>query len=128
MPFAGVRMFLESMRGVSRTGHDYLTKINNPPSPKVDRASAESSQSFTLDANIIIAGYSGREACMDLYHSSAQARMAVKRGSNEYRAEPVVRVTLTTKLLMEIHDELAAIATTMPQDDTEEIEVEAEHE
>lgn len=123
--FDGVRMFVQSMKSVSETGHAFLEKIGNPPSPEIDRKSI-SAQSFTLDANIIIAGYSGREACMDLYYSSPQVKVALRRGGNEYRAEPVARVMLTTRLLLDIYQELALTIQTLPADD-EQIEVEVEH-
>ena len=80
LPFSGVRFFVESMKGVAQTAHGYLARINNAASPAVDQKSIPD-QTFTLDANIIISGFSGREACMDLYHSSPQVRVALKRGA-----------------------------------------------
>lgn len=125
LPFAGVRLFIHSMKGVSKTAYDYLEKIHNAPSPQVDKNRLPD-QTFTMDANIIIAGFSGREACMDLYHSSPQVKVALKRGSNEFRAEPIARVTLTTRLMMDLHDELASKVDSLPVDEHSEVEVEAE--
>lgn len=125
LPFSGVRLFIHSMKRVSVAAHGYLEKVNNAPSPKVDRESLPD-QTFTMDANIIIAGFSGREACMDLYHSSPQVKVALKRGSNEFRAEPIARVTLTTRLMIDIHDELAAKVAELPQDEHNEVVIEEE--
>ena len=115
--------FVESMKGVAQTAHGYLARINNAASPAVDQKSIPD-QTFTLDANIIISGFSGREACMDLYHSSPQVRVALKRGASEFRAEPIARVTLTTQLMMDIHDELAAKVDTLPTEEEQQGEVE----
>lgn len=125
LPFSGVRLFIHSMKRVSETATDYLKRVNNAGSPEVDKKRLPD-QTFTMDANIIIAGFSGREACMDLYHSSPQVKVALKRGSNEFRAEPIARVTLTTRLMMDIHDELKAKVAELPADEHDEILVEEE--
>ena len=127
MSFLAARFFLDSMKGVSRTGHDYLSKINDSQ-PLADPPRNLPAQTFTLDANIIIAGFSGREACMDLYYSSPHVKVALQRGANEYRADPVARVMLTTRLMMNIHDELASKRSTFPSDESDAYEVEAQDE
>lgn len=115
VPFVGVRQFLHSMTSVAVTGRSILEKVGDKVSAPVDKENLPD-QTFTLDANIIAAGLSGREACLDLYNSSPQVKVALKRGSNEFRAEPVARVLLTTRLLMDIHDELAASEKSLPED------------
>lgn len=116
VPFIAVRQFLHSMAGgVAETGHRFLESVGDKTSPPVDKSSIPD-QTFTLDSNIIVAGLSGREACLDLYNSSPQVKLALKMGSNEFRAEPVARVQLTTRLLMDIYDELSAKADSLPSD------------
>ena len=84
-------------------------------SPSVDKENLPD-QTFTLDANILAAGLAGREACLDLYNSSPQVKVALQQGSNEFRAEPVARVQLTTRLLMDVYAELAASEKSLPLD------------
>lgn len=116
VPFVGVRQFLQSMTGgVAETGRGFLESVGDNTSAPVDKNSIPD-QTFTLDANIIVAGLSGREACMDLYNSSPQVKLALKMGSNEFRAEPVARVLLTTRLLMDIYGELSAKENSLPAD------------
>jgi hypothetical protein len=117
VPFIAVRHFLQSMASITEMGLDFLERVGDTVSPPVDKNPLPD-QTFTLDANILIAGYSGREACLDLYNSSPQVKMALKQGSNEFRAEPVARVLLTTRLLMDIHGELAAKTDSLPADGT----------
>lgn len=130
--FEGARHFLKTMESVAQgseesvieTARKHLAKIKAAPSPKIDRKST-AKQSFTLDANILIAGFSNREACLDLYQSSPQVKLAILRGSTEFRAEPVARVTLTTRLLTELFEELSAASIpTDGQDDGVEVEIE----
>lgn len=119
VPFVGVRQFLQSMRGsVADTGRRFLESVNDNVSPPVDKNSIPD-QTFTLDANIIVAGLSGREAILDLYNSSPQVKLALKLGSNEFRAEPVARVLLTSRLLIDIYDELSGKEDSMPSDGKE---------
>lgn len=126
LPFLGVRTFVESMKGVSESAHGYLARVDSTPSPSVDRKNIPD-QTFTLDANIIVAGFSGREACLDLYHSSPQVRVALKRGGSEFRAEPIARVTLTTQLMMELHDGLASGLASFPvEEELQHVEVEVD--
>jgi len=126
MSYDSVHFFLKSMEAsVVKTGGAFLAQIQHPSSPPVDRDSVPN-QTFTLDANIIVAGYSGREACMDLYYSSPQVKVALKRGGNEFRAEPVARVMLTTRLLIDIYEELAAKTPTISTGETVEVEVQDE--
>lgn len=127
LSFHAARLFLQSMTDVAKSAHSYLVTLKNSSSPRVDQRSIPN-QTFTLDANIIVAGYSGREACMDLYYSSPQVKVALRRGGNELRAEPVARVLLTTRLLIDIHDELKSKMATLPKDEGEEMMVEAQDE
>ena len=115
VPFTAVRYFVSSMESVGPQGKEYLARVKNPPSPEVDKDKLPE-QTFTLDANIMVAGFSDREACIDLYNSSAQAKVALKQGSGEFRAEPIARVFLTTRLLIDLFDELSAMVSKLPAD------------
>lgn len=116
--FGGVYSFLRSMKEVAATGHDYIDKFKLSSPPAFDRQRAPS-QSYALDANIIITGLHGRESVMDFYHASPHVMRALKSGGDFY-AEPVVRVVLTTNLMMNIYDRLAEKKASMPADELEE--------
>jgi len=116
VPFSAAHAFLDSMSGnVASTAANFLESISDRTSPPVNKDSVPT-HSVTLDANILVVGVSGREACLDLYHSSPQVRVAIKKGSNEFRAEPVARVTLTTRVLMDIYEGIARERDSIPRD------------
>lgn len=52
-----------------------------------------------VTANIILAGYSGREACLDFYDSSPFAMAILKKGG-KMALDPILRVDLGTGLLL----------------------------
>lgn len=116
--FLGARQFLRAMEGVTREARQYLTKFHIEPSGAVDIKNAPN-QTVMLDANIVAAGFSAREACMDFYHVSPQALLAIRNGADMY-AEPVVRVILTTANLLSIYDNLDAAKASLPADEMEE--------
>jgi hypothetical protein len=120
LPFTAARQFARSMReGVAEKARNHLTKYMAPPSPPANRTDLPK-QTFTLDANIVLAGFSGREACFDLYHTSPHVIVALMGGADDYRAEPVARVILTTRLMLDIYEELEASQGSLPADHTEE--------
>jgi hypothetical protein len=105
--------------GIVERAQAHLAKYGAPDSPAADRDNLPQ-QTFTLDANIILSGFSGREACFDLYHTSPHVIMALIQGGEEYRAEPVARVILTTRLMLDIYEELTKKQDAIPTDHTEE--------
>jgi hypothetical protein len=106
------------MGEVAALGRDYLNRFNVPPAREWEKK-AMTGQTFSLDANVIIAGFSAREGCLDFYHASPHVIRALLKGGDFY-AEPIVRVMLTTRLLMHIHDLLEEKKATMPFDELEE--------
>lgn len=120
LPFTAARQFIRSMKaGLAEMARSHLTKYSAPESPSVNRTDLPN-RTFTLDANIVLAGFSGREACFDLYHTSPHVIVALIGGADEYRAEPVARVILTTRLMLDIYDQLLAKHDELPADHTEE--------
>ena len=121
VPFKGARQFISSMNGeLIEKARNYLERFAVPSPPPVDRENFPN-QSFTLDANILIAGFAGREACLDLYHTSPYVTMELQKGSKQLRAEPVARVILTTRLLIDMYRELERNKDSMPLDELEGI-------
>ena len=119
MPFRGVRVFLNSMIPVAKTAREFMEKNSIRSAVLLDlKGQQEPVQTATVEANIIAAAYSGREACMDFYHSSSFAIHGFGI-SGKFFAEPTVRVTLTLPLMMGIHDWLMKRKSEMPADELE---------
>lgn len=121
MSFRGARVFLHSMNGsVAKTAQDYMARHNVRKSTLFElKDQKEPAQTATVEANIVAAGYSGREACMDFYHSSSFA-MHGFGVTGKFFAEPTVRVTLALPLLMAIHDWLLSHKSELPADELED--------
>ena len=65
-------------------------------------------QTIPFVANIATAGYTDRDACMDFYYASPFAVQIAGMGG-EFSADPVVRVTLQTALMMSIYERLSNV-------------------
>ena len=73
-------------------------------------------QTHSLNANYIVAGLAGREACMDFYLSSAFVFAALSNpNATHMPIDPVVRVSLPTALFLSVVDKLRVIGAKLPQ-------------
>jgi hypothetical protein len=119
VPYTAASNFLRSLQGeVSEVANGFLTRYKVAPAPRFDDKELPS-QTFTLDANILIVGVTGREACIDLYHVSPHVFKVLQRGGREFRGEPVARVILTTRLVMDIADFLRVNLPKRPEEEDE---------
>lgn len=117
VPFLGARQFLRAMAGIATQLKAYLEKFNIRPPTPLDIKEVPN-QTVTLDANIVAAGFSAREACLDFYHVSPYVILSLSKGGDVF-AEPVVRVILTTTVLASIYEVLAAKKDALPADEME---------
>lgn len=119
MPFRAARVFLHSMIPVAKTALEFMTTNHVRNSPLLDlKSQKEPLQTATVEANIVAAAYTGREACMDFYHSSSFAIHGFGI-SGKFFGEPTVRVTLPLSLMMGIHDSLLQHKSELPADELE---------
>lgn len=119
IPYRAARTFLSSMSSVSKTARDFMDRHRIGNSRLLElKDQKEPGQTATVEANIIAAAFSGREACMDFYHASSFVAHAFGN-TGKYFAEPTVRVTLALPLLMAIYDWLLGRKNELPADDTE---------
>jgi hypothetical protein len=119
--FLGVRHFIKSMQdGVAKSARDFLARhaITSPNLLDISEESSQPASTVNLEANIIAMAFHGREACLDFYHASSFVWHNLGRGGKFY-AEPVVRVTLPTALMMALYDSLEADKTSFPADELE---------
>lgn len=107
------------MNGVAKTAREYMNRHNVRESALFElKNQKQPAQTATVEANIIVAGYSGREACIDFYHSSSFAMHGFGI-TGKFFAEPTVRVTLALPLLMAIYDWLLSHKNELPADELE---------
>jgi hypothetical protein len=116
--FLGARQFLRSMEPIVGQVKAYLAKFNIRVPSQLDIKEAPN-QTVTLDANIVAAGFSAREGCLDFYYVSPYAILGMRGGGDMY-ADPVVRVFVTTSNLVAIYDTLVANKASLPADELEE--------
>lgn len=112
--FWGARQFMNSMGEAANIGLRYMEE-HHVPTAQLYQVKEEPNQTVPLAANIIAAAFAGRDACMDFYHASAFSIRGLGLGAGLY-ADPVVRITLTTPLLLAIYDALHAKKDKLPDD------------
>lgn len=119
IPYRGARAFMDSMSALVGLAREYMKSYGVKDSSLLDlKSQEEPAQTATVESNIIVAAFSGREACMDFYHSSPFAIHGVGV-TGKFFAEPTVRVTLGLPLMMAIYDWLESHKGELPADDLE---------
>jgi len=94
------------------------TTSKNKLEGSLENLPEEPTQTVCLAANLVATGWAGREACMDFYHASPFViGMLVKNG--RFAAEPMVRISLTTGILIALFLQLEALKPSFPQDELE---------
>lgn len=113
--FQGICHFLLAMDQLTTQLAEIRQRLFASTPQSMDTPSTPN-HTVVLDANIIGAGFSGRSGCMDFYYASPYVMEAIQRGSDCY-ADGVVRVTLSTKLLVKILDALLERRASIPTDE-----------
>ena len=113
IPYEGVYRFLESLDGFVSTLKEFAKKVDLAKAQLMD-IKEEPAQTVALTANIVGVSFSGRDACLDFYHTSAFAIMALKSGG-PFVVDPVVRVTLTSGQLLSIIERVQAMKDSFPR-------------
>jgi hypothetical protein len=76
----------------------------------------EPAQTVALTANLLAAGFSGREACIDFYHASPFAMAQFRTESRRVPIYPVVRIDFPANLFVAILEALEQHREDLPQD------------
>lgn len=79
--------------------------------PELDNEPAET---VTLAANIVMAGLSGREGCMDFYYASPFSKSLAAQ-VKKLAVDPVVRVDVRTSLMLGLNAKLTKILDGLPE-------------
>lgn len=69
----------------------------------------EPAQTVAFAANLMVSAFAGNEATMDFYHASSFAFDVAKR-SSEMPVEPIVRVTLASRLMLAVFERMKQCA------------------
>lgn len=99
MPMMATLPFIDS---IDRLQNPSLAEIASRAHITLEPVStfhAEADQTVEVDANIIAAGFSGNESCLDFYHASAFS-IAALPSTNRLNLIPVVRVNSRTSLIL----------------------------
>jgi hypothetical protein len=118
MSSLGVLNFLKACEGIPS---EVLNKFVSPNLVlKPDDFEEEPSQVVDLAANLIVAGFSGREACFDFYFVSPYVLGQLAQGG-KFAVDPVVRVILQSGLASAIVKSLQAFKEQFPNDEIEHV-------
>ena len=90
-------------------------KQHDVPALQLVDIKEEPSQTVSLAGNVVAAGYASRDACLDFYYVSPFAIQQAEAGG-DFVAEPVVRVSLPTSLLLSICERLDEMKATFPSE------------
>lgn len=116
MTFDAIHQFLTSLESFEKKTIELLKRL---PEGKLVDIDEEPQQTVALAANIIIAGISGAESCLDCYHTSPFSIQTVQAGG-KLALEPVVRITLLTSTFLAMWSRLKELGPTLPSMAAEE--------
>lgn len=120
IPYRAARAFINSMSSLVDLAREHMKRFGIRESSLLELENQEEpAQTATVESNIILGAFSGREACMDFYHASPYAMKEVG-ATGRLCAEPTVRVTLGLPLLMAIYDWLERHKGELPADEMED--------
>jgi hypothetical protein len=111
---AAVHQTLRSLQELLPTIRKY-ERFTNLAKVDLTDVDHEPSQTVALTANLVAVSHSGREACLDFYYSSPWVILQVKNGG-EFASEPIVRITLSTGLLLAICEKLESVGSMLPHE------------
>lgn len=117
MSVDAVSRFLETIAETDLPFDEYAEK-NGLKIEQLPQFKEEPKDTVAFDANFVLAAMSGKESCVDFYHSSAFAQGAIQ-ASKKLALDPVVRVDLRASLLMALVREVRKIRDTLPPDQSE---------
>ena len=92
-----------------------VMKISNIDAKLLSSISDEPEQTVAMTASVAAAAVSGQEACVDFYQISPFARLNVM-ASKKISVDPVVRVELSTSLLVALVEKLKEISSNFPHE------------
>src|ERR1700730_72321 len=121
----GALIFLRSCRDFAPQLRKFATQLGL--NKTLTAIKEEPTQTVALAANMILAAYAGREASLDMYMASPFVLSQLGK-NGKFAVRPVVRVILSTGLILAIYDELEKLKDKFPKDELETFEQASEKE
>jgi hypothetical protein len=98
-----------------KSAADVVARLKLPEASLANIREDVPGQTVPFAANIVTAGFTGGDACMDYYYASPFSFQIAQAGG-EFQAEPVVRVNLPTPLMIALYEKLFEIKDSLPRD------------
>lgn len=115
----GVLIFLRSCRDLAPGLRKFAAERNLARG--LTEIKEEPGQTVAVAANMILAAYSGREACLDMYMASPFVLSQIGK-NGKFAVRPVVRIILSTSLALAIFDALEKLKDQFPKDEIDMFE------
>jgi len=106
-----VTQFLRSCQTFHASIRTYIDQ--HPNGDALTEIQAEPEHVTSITANLILAAFSGREACLDFYNSSPFVLAVAQRGG-KWALDPILRADLSTGLLLSIIDKMESLKSALP--------------
>lgn len=113
-PFA-VNAFVFAILGMKNSAVDDALATSHIDAGLLSKITDEPEQTVAMTASVAAAAVSGPEACVDFYQISPFSRMNVV-ASKKINVDPVVRVDLSTSLLVALVGKLKEISSNFPDE------------
>lgn len=105
--------FVNMVYGMNRPGLDAIAAVVGvKPEPLMSKV-PRPTQMAHLEANMAALGVSGFEACLDFYHASPFVMRNIEK-KKQVGVEPVVRVTLSTGMLLSLTSRARELVVELP--------------
>lgn len=116
VPAVGIVSFLESLRtqGMPETFAVLREKLGREGRGLYE-ITEEPKQSVGLAVNLIAMAVTAREACLDMYYASTFILSKAVRGMGPLSADPVVRVSLPSAVLLALVARLESLRDSLPE-------------
>jgi len=115
VPAEAVRQFITTFSGFDTLIREFVSRNNIDPIP-LHPIDNEPDQTVSLRCNVIATAFSGREATMDFYRLSPMAVVHKIRVGKPPVVDPVVRVDMSTSLLVSLVDYVLGIKDKLPEE------------
>lgn len=112
-----VHISVDALKNFASSVVDLLEKVDDnrlgPKDIPLTAIKEEPAQTVAFNANFVVSGYAGTEATMDFLFSSAFVLDHVAKNGNQIAVEPIVRVVLPTRLMLNVMKEATDISKKM---------------
>lgn len=116
VPAQGIRHFLDSFHAHDmpntlstlrqKLGYEGRGLYNITEEPK---------ETFALPVNLIATAVTSREACLDMYYADTFVISKAVRGIGDFKADPVVRISLPSAVLLGVIAKLESLRDSLPE-------------